>query len=317
MKTRNKLLFWIVGICLIGTMLLTAFSRRISGKVIDASTGAPIAEAIVLAQWTVTHGIGDHSHTVSKITEVLTDDKGIFIIWGPFNPFADPPQVVILKEDYIAWRNDYTFPGYVHNLPEGTRLSNYDFKLERIKGNFSWLEYSSFIDLGIMPSVRQNTPRFYEALDKISSEAYRRANIQIPLRFDCKVVDDETGKPIKGAVLVAVGQGLGYTPGVNTVSEGISDKQGTLKISGTFPMLERPPSVILYKKGYGMISSWGVANTDASEQLNQFKWQTGFIFKMEKRQYYKSPPSHYAIIYHQALDAQRQGKYLLIKALEE
>lgn len=87
--------------------------RPLSGTVIDAETGAPLAGAVVHVEWNITMGLPGLSYGQTyKKTEKITDDKGRFSIFGTLNPFVSPPVVVVYKKGYAAWRNDYVFPDF-------------------------------------------------------------------------------------------------------------------------------------------------------------------------------------------------------------
>ena len=72
----------------------------ITGTVIDAETQLPIQGAVVLAQWTDSHGIGLTYHTVHKIEETETNKDGKFSLSGVYSPFVDTPVLVIYKNGY-------------------------------------------------------------------------------------------------------------------------------------------------------------------------------------------------------------------------
>jgi len=278
-----------------------------SGTVIDAETGKPVEGALAFAQWTNTQGLpGLTYHKVSALSETETDINGKFLLVGSFNPLADPPEVVVYKEGYTAWRNDYKFPTWEHRESVDTDK----IILERFKEEFSLLEYSSFLNHGIM----EKTQKFKDVTTEVSKDAYRRADIQIPLDFKGIVVDAETGDPIEGAIVLAMGTGLGYTPKVNTIIESISDKEGIVRITGNFPMLERPPSILVYKKGYFSQSSWHSGNWKIKE-LNNFKWASGYVFKMERWDSRFSHKEHFDFLYNNAVHAENEGMPLLMNSI--
>ena len=53
-----------------------------TGTVVDAETGKPIEGAVVLVEWTKTHGIGEHWTESFKVEESVTDREGKFTITG-------------------------------------------------------------------------------------------------------------------------------------------------------------------------------------------------------------------------------------------
>lgn len=85
-----------------------------SGKVIDAETSQPIEGAVVLVEWTKTHGIGEHWTESAKVVEVISAKDGIVKISGCYDPFVRSPDVTIYKKGYVAWNNYYIFPNSLH-----------------------------------------------------------------------------------------------------------------------------------------------------------------------------------------------------------
>lgn len=70
-----------------------------------------------------------------------------------------------------------------------------------------------------------------------------------------KVVDNVTGKPLEGAVVVAQWTKTRGIPGLQysdlqKITETLTDKEGTFSLSGTFGLLLEPPRMIIYKVGY-------------------------------------------------------------------
>jgi hypothetical protein len=157
------------------TLTLSLFAgcgySGISGKVIDGVTGNPLAGAIVLAQWTKTHGLpGLTSHTVYKIEETETDKEGIFSIGGAYSPFVEPPRMVIYKKGYVPWRNDMTFKK-MEIYDDVIWQNNLTYKLEHWKDEYSKERLYDFLDTGLIGMDYANTPKFSNILSGISKEA--------------------------------------------------------------------------------------------------------------------------------------------------
>lgn len=97
------------------TILLLAYGCNfyggIKGTVVDNASGKPIEGAVVVAQWTKEHGMGDVTHTLHKITETLTDKEGNFSLTGTIGFLLQPPEMIVYKDGYIPWRNDMGYPG--------------------------------------------------------------------------------------------------------------------------------------------------------------------------------------------------------------
>ncbi len=122
---------------------------EITGTVLDAETGVPIEGAIVFVQWSKTKGLpGLTSTKVYKIVEVETDKEGKFTISGTLSPFVDPPRAVVYKRGYVAWRNDFIFPGWKKRA-DFKYQNDIVIKLEKFKEGFSYKEHISFIGHGI------------------------------------------------------------------------------------------------------------------------------------------------------------------------
>lgn len=141
---RFKHIIWAIALL----FLTTGCYATITGTVIDAETGKPIEGTVVLAQWTATKGFGLTYHERYKVIETVTDKEGKFIVSGVLNPFVDPPEVVIYKEGYVAWRNDFIFPDY-KKREDFKWKNNYIFKLKPFKKGYSHSQHISFISTAL------------------------------------------------------------------------------------------------------------------------------------------------------------------------
>jgi hypothetical protein len=145
----------------------------ISGKVVDSVTGMPLEGAVVLAQWTKTHGFpGLTSHTVYKIEETETDKEGMFALSGVYSPTVNGPEMVIYKKGYVPWRNDMNFmdPTWEH-YKENIWQDNITYKLELWKEEYSKMRLDDFIDIGIIGANYTDTPKFSELKKELGQEA--------------------------------------------------------------------------------------------------------------------------------------------------
>ena len=121
----------------------------ITGTVVDSETGEPIEGSVVLVEWTKTKGLpGLTYHEVYKIIEVITDKDGRFTISGTYSPLVDTPEVVIYKKGFIAWRNDFIFPGFKKRT-DFKYKSGVVIKLEKFKDAHSREEHIDFIEYGV------------------------------------------------------------------------------------------------------------------------------------------------------------------------
>jgi len=108
MKAISLLLLTII------LFIVSGCSGSITGIVVDAETGQPIAGAVVLVEWTMTSGkwIGLRSTSSYKVVETITDNAGKFKVRGVSNPLVNPPHLTIYKKGYVAWNNEFIFPDY-------------------------------------------------------------------------------------------------------------------------------------------------------------------------------------------------------------
>lgn len=156
----------------------------LSGKVIDNATGKPIEGALVVARWSKKHGFGLTYHTLSMITETLTDKEGVFSITStPNDPFVEPPQMIIYKEGYIPWRNDSIFPSS-NTVKNYEWNNNLTYKLEAFSTDkYSIEQLSDFLDYGMTQGIGE-APMFHKLISKMQSAAHdenkRRLNANKP-----------------------------------------------------------------------------------------------------------------------------------------
>ena len=136
------------GLLIVGLfLLLSACYGGIPGKVVDAETGKPIEGAVVLVEWDITKGFGLSYTERYKVFETVTNENGWFTLPGVLNPLVNPPNLVIYKKGYFAWREDYTFPDDREKHFRWT--SGCVFRLERfLRGNL-YINHTSFITSGI------------------------------------------------------------------------------------------------------------------------------------------------------------------------
>lgn len=246
----------------------------ISGKVVDNISGNALEDALVLVQWRkpVYESIEGISRKILLNTETLTDKEGKFSITStPMNPFAYQPVMIIYKEGYIPWSNNAIFPS-TDSVKHNEWNNNTVYRLEKYDSKYTYSQIKWFINSPIIGCDDRDMPLTKDKLDKLSSEIRRRENTLINLNFHAKIVDSETNEPIKGALIVASNRS-------NKFSNGTSDQDGNILITGDYPMLEHPPVIVVYKKGYFAQSSWGGYG---SASLNRFGWQTGYVFKLIK-----------------------------------
>ena len=153
---------------LLGTIILTTVLGGyppISAIVVDAETGKTIEGAVVLVEWTNTHGIG-HSYTESyKVVEVISGKDGKVNIEGVYRPFLNKPHVTVYKKGYVAWNDEYIFPD---NKKRGgfEWKGGQKFKLEKISAELSFIKHVSFIRSSIKSSQKfENKKAIFDAFE--------------------------------------------------------------------------------------------------------------------------------------------------------
>ena len=149
--------------------------KSISGKVIDAETGQPIEGAIILVEWTKTHGFGNTYTTSEKVAEVLSDNNGIVNIPGYDVRFVNDPDITIYKPGYVAWSNQWIFPD-TRKRTDFEWKDGYAFILEKFKEGYSYVKHESFISFcssyGFMASEEKR--QFANMYEKAESDKYRK-----------------------------------------------------------------------------------------------------------------------------------------------
>lgn len=118
---------------------------EITGTVVDAETGQPIEEAVVLVEWTKTKGLPGLSYTKPyDVFETVSKKNGSFTIKKILNPLVNPPRITIYRKGYVAWNNEYIFPGWIKRdnfkLADGMII-----KLEHFKKEYSRDDHVSFL----------------------------------------------------------------------------------------------------------------------------------------------------------------------------
>jgi hypothetical protein len=148
----------------------------INGKVVDAVTGHPLEGALVVAQWTKTHGLpGMRYHDHYKSIETHTNKDGTFKLSGTNDPFVEPPQMIIYKKGYVPWRNDLIFPST--NLVKKNEWNNdVTYKLEVFSDEYSYSHLYNFINSFIIDLGSK--PEFHTIHNEISDKAVDESRAQ-------------------------------------------------------------------------------------------------------------------------------------------
>jgi len=122
--------------------------KAITGKIVDAETGQPLAGAILLVEWTKTHGFGNTYTTSEKVVEIFSDRNGIVKIPGYDVRFVNEPDITIYKPGYVAWNNQWVFPD-TKKRTDFEWKNNYVFRLDKFKEGYSYVKHEGFVSLCI------------------------------------------------------------------------------------------------------------------------------------------------------------------------
>lgn len=128
----------------VSMIILSGCYAGITGRVIDAETQHPIEGAIVLVEWTKTEGYPFSATKSIKAVEVISDKNGTVDLPGIADPFVNLPHVTVYKQGYVAWNNQFIFPGYKERT-DFKWSNDYVFQLEIFKSEYSHNKHYSFI----------------------------------------------------------------------------------------------------------------------------------------------------------------------------
>jgi hypothetical protein len=117
----------------------------ISGQVVDADTGVPLENVIVIAVWELERGFGLEGTIPSgfmMVTEVVTDEKGNYFIqgWGPLpRPRGtylgkNAPRLIFFKEGYnFIGHANYIYRHRYDNRRKSLQNSEWDGETINLK----------------------------------------------------------------------------------------------------------------------------------------------------------------------------------------
>jgi len=125
--------------------LVSGCYMGISGRVIDAESQQPIEGAVVLVEWTKTHGFGEYWTESYKVVETVSDKQGNVKIAGCYSPFVNAPDVTVYKKGYVAWNDKHVFPKNDKRTDFEWR-SGAVLKLEKFLSAYSYINHETFID---------------------------------------------------------------------------------------------------------------------------------------------------------------------------
>jgi hypothetical protein len=117
----------------------------ITCTVIDAETQQPIEGAIVLVEWTKSHGYGLTTTKSFKVSEVISDNSGIVKLPGISDNFVNAPDVTLYKQGYVAWNSNFIFPPGYTKRTDFSWKDGCVFRMARFKPEYTFRDHTSFI----------------------------------------------------------------------------------------------------------------------------------------------------------------------------
>ncbi len=146
-------------------LILSGCYFPMSGRVIDAETHQPIEGAVVLVEWTKTHGFGEYWTESYKVFETLSDKEGKVNLPGCYSPFVNAPDVTVYKKGYVAWNNKLIFPHYKRRATPvwGSAMT---FNLERFLTRYTYIDHRLFVSgaahLGMADEKKKLFETYYD-----------------------------------------------------------------------------------------------------------------------------------------------------------
>lgn len=314
-------------------MIFVLISRTsnadITSTVVDANTEMPIEGAVVLVEWSRSAGFPGMISTKSyKVLEVLTNKSGKITLPedistppperplpGVYYTWINAPRVTVYKQGYVTWNSKVIFPGF-RERTDFKWGDGYVFRLDPFKPEYTHYAHTLFINSAeVFPLDMKKKSSLSKAIEWEEQKASQESRMRTPLKISGRVVDEETGEPIEGAVILVKGIWS------DKPLELISDKEGRVTIEGNFHMIPRPPSVTVYKKGYVAWNSIWIFPNAPLHMREDFKWQDGYIFKLERwrpdrQSYYYNHESHVDFIRSGTQNSVMRESKLLKEAIE-
>ncbi|HSG05145.1 MAG TPA: carboxypeptidase-like regulatory domain-containing protein, partial [Nitrospiria bacterium] len=258
------------------------------GRVLDAETKEPIHGAVVVAVWEEkVYRVYRNETILSGIMEVKTNREGEFeipgFVEGPLkNDFLgmQPPRFYIFKSGYGSYPKSHVKPWEnfeAHFTPfsfvELPRLkTSYERRLVQVRTDRLKQIPSEYIPMWRKELARED--RIVQSMEDENG----RANTWADGTFYGRVVDEETGAAIEGAVVLSIwwNQTGGEGRTVLSVKETMTRQDGTFSLPGykdrifsKGPIGVQPPEFYVFKPGYASFP--GPAETPAKLFRVQFR----------------------------------------------
>ena len=155
MLKKKSIFILLIIILLLCFSIATCFRRSIiTGQVIDAETGNPIANAVFYIYWyKVTGPPGLTSGENVETADGYTDAEGYFKV-PRYSTFINHYIMAVYKKEYTCWRSDKIFPTW-EDRNDFKPKNKMVIKLEKFKKEYSkerHAEFTTSADLAAGPS---------------------------------------------------------------------------------------------------------------------------------------------------------------------
>jgi hypothetical protein len=143
---RNRYLKILQTILLSSILIISGCGYpQITGRIVDSVSGQPIEGAVVLVEWTKTHGYGLTSTNTFSVSEVISDKSGIVKLPGISDIYVNDPDLTVYKQGYVTWNSNFIFPPGYTKRTDFSWKDGYVFKLEKFKSEYTYRDHTSFI----------------------------------------------------------------------------------------------------------------------------------------------------------------------------
>ena len=157
---------WVALVCVI---VCLGCAMPIRGRVVDASTGQPLAGVAVLGIWLRIPELPglQHKHELVGIAETQTDANGRFALPRPHGT-VNEEGITAYRFGYVAWSNLLTFPTFARRPSQ--RLPS-TLALQPFPPDQTHRDHASFISvLTLGYATMQHAPYFWNAIRQESRQ---------------------------------------------------------------------------------------------------------------------------------------------------